>query len=303
MCCVFSTATEVMRQLQEHQELLDWLTPPALDSRFGEQHTARLRRRVEATGSWFPQRVEFTAWISESQTTLYCLGIPGAGKSILSSIAIHHLQELQISSLDEEIGVGFLLCDFKSKDEPEDLLGSLLKQIVRPGEAPPDLRDLFRRYKSRPRGSRPLISELVGCLDTVINSYSRVFVVIDALDEYETGSRAELLEAVFQLQRTTKLSLLATLRPIQEITALFEDSGITLRVVEVQANDEDIRAFLGHEMALKMRFLRKISADIKNEIVSDIADASKGMCVIKPSHLKATKRLLTTTGSSWQNYI
>jgi hypothetical protein len=262
---------------RQHEELLDWLTPCTLDSRFGEQHTNRLRRRVEGTGDWFPESLIFKAWIDQPQTTLYCVGIPGAGKSILSSIAIHHLQELQTASTNGKIGVGFLLCDFKSKDGPEDLLASLLKQLVRPKEAPLDLQHLFRRYRAKPRGSRPLMSELVACLDTAISSYSRTFVVVDALDEYETGNRAELLEGVFQLQRTTKLNLLATLRPIQEITALFQESGIALRVIELQANDDDIRIYLNYRMSRKMPFLRRISKQVKEDIVSEIAEASTGM--------------------------
>jgi hypothetical protein len=273
-------AIEENKQSQEHEDLLDWLNPPKLpDARFGEQHTERLRKRVENTGSWFPKLAEFTTWISESRTTLYCLGMPGAGKSILSSIAIHHLQELQASSLNEDIGVGFLLCDFKSKDAPEDLLAILLKQLlIRRREAPPNLRDLFRRYQAK-LGSRPLMSELVGCLDSVINLYSRTFIVIDALDEYDTGSRTDLLEAVFQLQRTTDFNLLTTLRPIQEITAEFKSSGILLRTIEVQADDADIRAFLGHQMTRKMTFLRRVPDDTKAKIVAEIAEATRGMYV------------------------
>lgn len=35
---------------------------------------------------------EFCAWV-ESKGVLFCLGIPGVGKTILSSIVINHLQE------------------------------------------------------------------------------------------------------------------------------------------------------------------------------------------------------------------
>jgi hypothetical protein len=160
---------------------LDWLTPSTLDVIFGEQHTDRLLRRVEETGNWFPGSLIFKVWIDQPQTTLCCLGIPGAGKSILSSIAIHHFQELQAEAPAGKIVVDFLLCDFKTKDGPEDLLASLLKQLVRHKEAPPDLQHLLRQYRAKPRGSRPLLSELVGCLGTAACSYSRTFVVIDAL--------------------------------------------------------------------------------------------------------------------------
>lgn len=255
------------------------MTPPTMDSKYGEIHTERLRKRVGETGNWFPALAEFEGWIHEPRTTLLCLGIPGAGKSILSSVAIHHLQGLQeVSPAAEPIGVGFILFDFKSNDEPEDVLACLLAQLVRPKKAPPDLRSLFLRYKSRPKGSRPLMKELIDCLcSAVASSYTRSFVVIDALDEYEGGRRSVFLEAMFHLQKSVGLNLFATLRPIQEITALFGESGIVLHKIQIDAKDDDIRLFLDCRMREEMSFLRSVSKEAKGEIIAEISEASTGM--------------------------
>jgi len=261
---------------KEDDDILAWLAPSGMGSRFGEMQTERLRKRVDETGNWFPELVEFTSWIEEPQSTLLCLGIPGAGKSILSSVAIDHLQKLQATSKDS-VGVGIVLFDFKSKDEPEDIVACLLSQFVRQKGTPPDLQDLFRRYKSKPKGSQPLIGELLGCLSSVVSSFQRSFIVTDALDEYEVGSRAVFLETMFHLLQMTNLNLFATLRPIDEITALFEGSGLVLHRVDIDAKDDDVRLFLSRRIAQKMPFLRNVSTKVKNELISEISKASTGM--------------------------
>jgi hypothetical protein len=273
-----SVAHETQRTLlefkesQEHKELLSWLTP--LD--FSERHTDRLRRREPGTGTWFPESAEFNVWVCQPKSTLYCTGMPGAGKSFLASIAIDHLQELFIG--DGGVGVAFLLYDFNSQNGqgPEDLLASLLKQLIRRKEVQPDLQELFERYKLKTPGTRPLIDELTGCLTTTVASYSRAFVIIDALDEYEAVKRTRFLEAMFKIQADTNLNILSTLRPIQDITAMFEGSGRVLHKLEIAAKEEDIHLFLDRQISGGMSFLHK-KTHAKEAAMSDISKAAMGM--------------------------
>ena len=194
-------------------------------------------------------------------------------------------------SSKEDIGFAFILCDFKSRDETEDLLASMLKQLLRLHKIPPRLQELFQKHSETEVGGRSSFSvpELIGYLDTVISSYSRTFVIIDALDEYETGSRDELLETIFHLQKTTKLSFLATSRPILEIISMFEESDIERHVVEIQAEAEDLRTFLGGRMRREMKFMRKVSEPVKEEIVSEIVAASGGMFLLAELYLNSIK--------------
>ena len=56
--------------------------------------------------------------------------------------------------------------------------------------------------------------------------YSRVFIVVDALDEYQVtdGCRMRLLSEIFSLQAKARMNIFATSRFIQEIEAKFEKS-------------------------------------------------------------------------------
>jgi Cdc6-like AAA superfamily ATPase len=113
---------------------------------------------------------------------LFCYGIPGAGKTILASIVIEQL----ISRFHDnhDVGIAYIYCDFRRKDEQRlgDLLASLVKQLSETRPSVPDIiKHLYQRHQSK--RTRPSTDELSGTLQPVLASYSRVFIIIDALDE------------------------------------------------------------------------------------------------------------------------
>ncbi|RFU81377.1 ankyrin repeat [Trichoderma arundinaceum] len=72
---------------QEHQNIVDWLTP--VD--YAPQQSDLIARQQEGTGEWLIQSEEFQQWVKQSGRTLFCAGIPGAGKTMMTSIVTHHL--------------------------------------------------------------------------------------------------------------------------------------------------------------------------------------------------------------------
>ena len=72
---------------QEHRVIADWLTP--ID--YASQQSDFIRARQEGTGEWLLKSSEFQDWVSQSKQTLFCPGIPGAGKTMITSIVIEHL--------------------------------------------------------------------------------------------------------------------------------------------------------------------------------------------------------------------
>ncbi|RSL55850.1 hypothetical protein CEP53_006964 [Fusarium sp. AF-6] len=278
------------KSAQEDQQLLAWLTQ--LD--FGKQHTDRLRRRQPGTGTWLIASEQFQAWLDQPQTTLLCAGMPGAGKSFIASITIDYLQ--QVYAHDQETCIAFLLCDFNSQQEqcPEDLLANLLKQLIRNRPIPTDLQELFLQYKSKPPGCRPMMDELLGCLATEISSYERVFVAIDALDEYKTENWTKLLEAIFGLQHASKLNVFVTLRPIQENFSVFDESGTTVHVLEIRAHQDDIDKFLDRKITDNLHFLKRQPQEerekIQIEMKSGIGQAADGMFLLVSLYLDSITR-------------
>jgi hypothetical protein len=111
---------------EEHQAVLDWLTP----TDYAPQQSDFISRRQEGTGEWLLKSSEFQEWVKQSKQTLFCPGIPGAGKTIITSIVVDDLCTRFRN--DANIGIAYLYCSFRQQQEqkPNDLLLSILKQLV-----------------------------------------------------------------------------------------------------------------------------------------------------------------------------
>jgi predicted ATPase len=258
-------------RIEEHQLILDWLTP--VD--FYTQQSDFIRRRQEGTGEWLLKSNEFQEWVKQSNQTLFCPGIPGAGKTIITSIVVEDL--CTRFQNDTSIGIAYVYCNFRLQQEqkPEDLLASLLKQLVQEKPATPTcVKSLYERHKSK--RTRPLFEEISKALQSVVADYSKVFIIIDALDECQVsdGGRRRLLSEIFNIQAKTGASLFATSRFIPEIMKEFEES-ISL---EIRASDKDIQRYLdGHMLELPSFVVR--NHDLQEEIKTEITKAVDGMYV------------------------
>jgi Cdc6-like AAA superfamily ATPase len=166
---------------------------------------------------------EYQDWLKAGKQTLFCPGIPGAGKTFITSIVIDYLQTNYKSS-----GVAYLYCNIgqQGQQTPESLLGSILKQLVwNQSPLPREVKDLYDQHKDK--RSRPELMEISKVLQCVISLDSRTFIIIDALDECQNhdSCRNSLLSEIFTLQAKTQLNIFATSRP-QEVEAEFSGSII-----------------------------------------------------------------------------
>ena len=256
---------------EEHQVILDWLTP--ID--YALQQSDFISRRQEGTGQWLLNSNKFQEWVNQSKQTLFCPGIPGAGKTILTSIVIDCLRKRFQN--DSTIGIAYIYCNYRRQQEqrPTDLLASLLKQLVQEHPSVPEsVKSLYECHKGK--RTRPSFEEISKVLHLVATGYYRVFIIIDALDECQVsdGGRRKFLSEIFSFQAKTGINLFTTSRFILEIEKEFEEC-ISL---EIRASDEDVRRYLdGHMLQLPSFVLR--SPDLQEEIKTEIAEAVDGMYV------------------------
>ena len=254
---------------EEHQAIVDWLT--SID--YAAQQSDFISRRQGGTGQWLLDSDEFHEWLNQKQQTLFCPGIPGAGKTMITSIIIESL--CTRFENDGSVGIAYLYCNFRQQQDqkPADLLASLLGQLVQgQPSVSSSVKSLQERYRAK--RTRPSFDEISQVLQSAIASYSRTFIIIDALDECAAsdGGRGEFLSEIFKLQAKTGANLFATSRFIPDITEEFKGSPS----LEIRANGEDVRRYLdGHMSHLRPFVSRK--PDLQEEIKDEIVHAVDGM--------------------------
>lgn len=256
---------------QECQTIADWLTP----IEYGPQQSDNFNRHQKGTGQWLLESMEFNSWTETSEQTLFCPGIPGAGKTILTAIVIDDLITRFLN--DPTIGIAYVYCNFRRQDEQKakDLLASLLKQLTQVRPSLPDaMKSLYNKHILR--RTQPSFDEISQALQSVAALYSRVFILIDGLDECQEsdGCRSRFLTEVFNLQAKSGANLFATSRSIHDITERFkEKQSLSL---EILASDEDVRMYLDDCISHSKP---KILKDRREEIKTEITKAASGMYV------------------------
>lgn len=261
---------------QEDNVILNWLS----NVDYAEQQNDFFSRRHPITGQWFFGSREFQAWTGGNSQTLFCPGIPGAGKTIMSSIVINYLMEK--TREDNTIIVAYIYCDYKQygAQETKDLLANLLKQISQNIDPLPDkLRMLYNRHKDT--RTKPSADEILETLHSAVAAHTQVFVVVDALDECQApdSRAAKLISALFDLQARAGINILATSRFIPEITEKFSDCSM----LEISACAQDIQIYLMSRMSELPAFVRR-DIKIQNEITIGIIKAAGGMYVDSFAH-------------------
>ncbi|EPS40170.1 hypothetical protein H072_6021 [Dactylellina haptotyla CBS 200.50] len=140
------TKLDNMQSRMENEDdirILNWLTP--VD--YSLQHSDYTNKRFQETGQWFLDSTQFQMWMETGKETLFCPGIPGAGKTIITSIVINEL--FKRFKDDVKIGIAYVYCDFRRQSEQsvENLMANILKQLARAQQSmPSEVRSLYQQF-------------------------------------------------------------------------------------------------------------------------------------------------------------
>jgi hypothetical protein len=143
------------------------------------------------------------------------------------------------------------------------MLASLIKQLVQLS-VPDRVKCFYDKHKKSPSSSCS-ISDLSEVLQYVLSgyNYTRIFIVIDALDECQDQST--LTSEIFKLQARTGANLFTTSRPIQGIKKEFGGSIL----LEISARDEDVEKYLDGQIS-QLPLLTEENRDLTKEIKTEI---------------------------------
>jgi fungal STAND N-terminal Goodbye domain/NACHT domain len=255
---------------KRRDKICEWLS----STNFPLQHSDFIAEREAGTGQWFLDSPAFRTWAHGDETTktLFCQGIPGAGKTVLAAIAIDHLARNEIK---DSTGLAYIYCNYKSYGNlrAADLLAAILKQLVRGCKSLPEtISTLYQDHEER--GTKALLDEISGACSQVCKTFSKVYIVVDALDECSNhdGTRCKLLKKLRDLQQHFNVRLLVTSRPDPQIQAEFETS----LQCQIEASDADVKHYVTSRIDQLPLFIRK-DVELQTLVEDGLAHAVGGM--------------------------
>ncbi|KAJ7453117.1 hypothetical protein FB451DRAFT_1100410 [Mycena latifolia] len=252
----------------ERAEIIEWLSP----LNFFLRQADILSTRQPGTGEWLLEDQLFKNWKSRMGKTVWCRGMPGAGKTVIVSMVINHLRRTLESP---SIGVAVIYLNHQETEaqSPPNLLASLWRQLIGRKPISPTVTELYEKH--REQRTRPSLEEVNSMLCHTISELSNVFIIVDAVDEYPERQRHILLRHLSSLGST--INLMLTSRPHLNINHILGN----LDTLEIRAKEDDIRSHLDSEILNSSRLSRHIEnrPDLREEIEEVIVRRSDGMWV------------------------
>jgi hypothetical protein len=201
---------------KKYSELRKWLGP--FDGSI--YHVEAQKQRFPGSGEWLMADSRFQQWCTQPHTFLWVFGLPGCGKTVLSSTVVEHLQKtgkclyFYITFLEREmLSLNSLLCSLiwqlSAQHEPSALM---LKELR-----------ITCQSKSKGEEQKPTTNELVQLFNGMLQLGQETWIVIDALDECLTEGKREDFKRLIAwireivLEKHDNLHLLVTSRNENEI--------------------------------------------------------------------------------------
>ncbi|KAJ7159092.1 ankyrin repeat-containing domain protein [Mycena crocata] len=285
-------------KVEKRVKIIKWYSP----LNFFLRHADILNVRAPGTGEWFLEADRFKEWKAATGKILWCRGIrawlhslskfpvinrrtAGAGKTVLVSIVVDHLRA------DPDCGVAAIYLHHKEAhvNSPADLLASLWRQLVL-GKAISSIAQRIYQ-KHRESHTRPSVDDDHAILCSVMPEYSKVFILVDALDEYPEGERNVLLRRLSALRPAP--NLMFTSRPHIKVHQMFLQSDT--QTMDVRATEGDIRRFVHAQVSASSRLSEHVinCPELSEEITTAILRRSDGMFLLAKFHIDSLKTKLT----------
>jgi hypothetical protein len=268
---------------QEHQEALDWLSK--LD--FATKQADFLSARSKNTCLWLLDHPDFRKWTqgtSETDRSLWLPGEPGAGKTVATSVAVDYLSKLCASRHDHALA--YVYCDYNFLRGASELLSSLCRQLIRfTSQFPSMLIDGYKSFREEKRQiDQKFASDL---LQNVCQSFSSVYVVVDAMDEVPQAGRhrKEFLAALRDLLKScpSVRNMITSRIHLHDINTAMADSSRILLI----ARKDDLKAFVVArlEESPDLQDILQDNSQLEEAIVSAIIDRADGLFILPKLHL------------------
>nr|XP_036581485.1 pfs domain-containing protein [Colletotrichum truncatum]KAF6789836.1 pfs domain-containing protein [Colletotrichum truncatum] len=237
-----NSSTNDIKQSLHFQEIMEWLSPPDPST----NHNKALQQRHEGTGQWFLNHESYSNWKTAPNSSLWLYGIPGCGKTILSTIIIEHLRNTEQCSGN----LLYFYFDFTdtSKQSLEKAIRSLIAQLYSKKQcAQTHLDILYSSHKKEKR--QPSTDLLCKTFKTMVDQTGEIWIVLDALDECQTRNGPEnegllaWIQNLLQSQQNN-IHFMVTSRPEHDIESTLKEFINSHIPLQSDLMAEDIEAYI-----------------------------------------------------------
>lgn len=202
----------------------------------------------------------------------YCLWKLADNDAMTRSFAI---DELATSQASKNIAIAYYYCDYRTQAmQPLALaLGNILRMLVEQlSFLPASLRGLFENC--RREGRTPLSSELEHHIHTVSSSFSRSFILVDAMDEFsiddpvQTSEMTKLLDSL--AAAGLQILVMSRTLPSPSLTAIHATGTLS-------AAESDIRTYVAHALHADDSMVDILDSQLEDDISRVVVEQAKGM--------------------------
>jgi hypothetical protein len=266
-------------------KICSWLSAPDPSTNY---HKAHKQRQAEI-GLWLLESAKFAEWKERAASRLWLYGIPGCGKTILSSTIIEHL--LQHCHDNASMVTAYFYFDFNDtqKQDPELMLRSLLSQLLQRSFMIPE--GINALFSSSDNGQRqPSLHALLEVTPQVMQQFTHAYIVLDALDE--CTQRQELMDVLKTVAgwQLDNMHLLMTSRKERDIESSLESYVEEEDTVCLQRDvvDRDIQRYVQQRLSDDMKLAKwNKDAAVRQEIEDALMQGARGMYAYFPRFHRA----------------
>jgi len=258
-----------------HDAIQRWLSPSDPSTNYNEA----LKLRHAGSGQWLLRDSRYTQWKEKSSSFLWLNGIPGCGKTVLSSTVLKELEE--DPNTKTVLYFYFSFTDVH-KQSREDAIRTLASQLYNLG-APGVQGTLDACFISHKNGQQqPSFDSLRIPFQNMMQQAGETWFVLDALDECpdKDQQRRHLLEWIQEIAESGDIHLLVTSRPEPDIKSAIEEWASPDNIIALQSNlvQGDISSYIKWEVKNGKRLERWCDQkNVQQEIQDTLTQKANGM--------------------------
>ncbi|KAI4219647.1 MAG: hypothetical protein L6R36_008178 [Xanthoria steineri] len=216
-----------------------------------------------------------TNWLKNPHDALWIYGIPGAGKTTLSTLVV---DEIFTRKRSNSVGTAYFYVrhDDKESHKPPSVLGSLISQLARHNrEALADVMRLYTQHQTHGFVA-PDEEDLKQKLHEISQHFTEVYIMIDGLDECGSpydADRRRLVKAIAELHTIKEVSVRTLVFSRKESDIEKEFVRMQFHTVSIAATSGDLRLFANAWSGE----LDVHSEGLKAEIIYALVTQARGM--------------------------